>query len=117
MTPASLLFAAATKSALAVEAALDARELLLRLAIRSRHRQPAARTHIRPVFACCRRLRAAARRISDRDALNRLRARLAKVCANFQSELLHMESQDHHVERLPDYFHWFERLLRELGFE
>ena len=56
VTPASLLFAAATKSALAVEAALDARELLLRLAIRSRHRQPAARTHIRPVFACCRRL-------------------------------------------------------------
>jgi hypothetical protein len=56
--PASLLFAAATKSALAVQAALDARELLLRLAIPSRHRQPAARTHIRPVFACCRRLRA-----------------------------------------------------------
>lgn len=24
-----------------------------------------------------------------------------------------MDSQDHHVERLPDYFHWFERLLRE----
>jgi len=45
----------------------------------------------------------AAWRITDGDALNRLRALLAKVCVDFQSELVQVDSEDHHVHPLGNY--------------
>jgi putative transposase len=42
-------------------------------------------------------------RIFDGDAINRLRAIFAKVCTDFESQLIEMDGEDNHVHLLVNY--------------
>ena len=42
-------------------------------------------------------------RVSDGDAINRLRLLFSKVCVDFESELVQMDGEDHHVHLLVKY--------------
>jgi putative transposase len=42
-------------------------------------------------------------RVFDGDAINRLRALFTKICADFESELVELDGEDHHVHLLVRY--------------
>ena len=43
------------------------------------------------------------RRVFDGDAINRLRTIFAKVCADFEAQLIEMDGEDDHVHLLVEY--------------